>query len=276
MDTASSPRPGGRSPRAVALLLLVLLIPGCWTSKQEGQALRRDVEQLKKELQQATLRSQQERIQLQKIMEKATALLTRNSADVGAQVERIQAKVSKLNGWMDESKVALKELQETFADWKAKVDVKLEGLSGQSAGNKNAPVPEDKDELFKTIEAKFSAGDHQETRRLARHFITRFGDDKRVDKAQLLLGDSYFAEQKFAPAIVEYKKVIEKHKGSPYVADAFYKIGMSFYQLKFCSDAQLFLSQLTKRYRKHSQIKRAQKVLGLIRRYRKNRKFCRP
>jgi len=256
--------------------LSLLGTPGCWTTRQDGQALRRDVEVLKKELSLNIERAQKERVKLQKIMEKATALLTRNSADVGAQVERIQAKVDRLVGWRDETDRALKELNQTFGDWKAKVDVKLEGLSGQSVGNKNPPVPEDKDELFKMARSKLAAGDHQEARRLARHFITRYGTDPRVDAAQLLLGDSYFAEEKFAPAIVEYKKILEKHKNSASVPDALFKVGMAFYQLKFCSDAQLFLSQLTKKHHKYAQIRRARKVLRLIKRYRRNRNLCRP
>lgn len=269
---------GGMRPVMVCLLLGLVSLPatGCWTTKDDGEALKKDVAMLKKELSRNIRRAKEERIKLQSIMEKATALLTRNSADVGAQVERIQSQVNKVSGWMDESKQVVKELQTTFNEWKAKVDVKLEGLSGQAKGNTNAPVPEDKDALFKQAEDKLLAGDHQEARRLTRHFINRFPTDSRVHKAQLMLGDSYFAEQKFAPAIVEYKKIIEQYKKSSSLPDALFKIGMAFYQLKFCSDAQLFLRQLTKKYTKHAQIKRAKKVLGLITRYRKNRNMCRP
>ena len=122
---------------------------------------------------------------------------------------------------------------------------------------------------------KLSAGDHPEARRLLRHFRSSYPKDPRVDQAQLMLGNSWYAEQKFAPAIVEYKKIVEQHKKSKVYPDALYKIGMAFYQLKFCSDAKLFLSQLVKRHRRHQQAKRARKVLKLIRRYRRNRAFCR-
>jgi TolA-binding protein len=122
-------------------------------------------------------------------MEQATVLLTRNSADVGAQVDRLQAKV----------------------------DVKLEKLSGESPQNKEAPVPDNKDELFQQASTKLAAGDHQEARRLLRAFISRFASDPRMDRAQLMLGDSYFSEQKFAPAIVEYKKIVEQYGQSAIV-----------------------------------------------------------
>lgn len=254
----------------------MLLLGGCWTTKEQGQALRKDVDKLKAELAKAQQQSKEERIKLQKVLEQATALLTHNSADVGAQVERMQAKLDRMSGTVEENKVGIKELQDKFKDWVAKMDVKVEGLSGQAAGAKNAPVPEDKDALFTKAKAKYDASDHQEARRLLRHFINRFADDKRVDQAQLMVGESYFAEQKFAPAIVEYKKIIEQHKKSASVPDALFKIGMSFYQLKFCADAALFFRELRKNHKRHPQIKRAKKVLKLIKRYRRNRNVCRP
>jgi TolA-binding protein len=255
------------------LLFSCLFFTGCWTSTTEGDALRRDVTALQTSLNAEIQKAKQDRTKLQKIMEQATALLTRNSADVGAQVERLQAKVDKFSGQMEERQNKLNDLAQKFSDFQAKVDVKLEGLTTQS---KSPPVPEDKDQLFNLAASKLSASDHQEARRLLRHFISRFSSDPRVDQAQLMLGDSYYAEQKFAPAIVEYKVIIEQYKQSAAVPDALAKIGMSFYQLKFCSDAQLFLSQLLKKYKKHPQANTAQKVLKLIQRYRTNQSVCRP
>lgn len=255
------------------LLILVLLFSGCWTSSSEGDALRKDVDTLKKALSEKTEKAEKDRQKLQKIMEQATSLLTRNNADVGAQVERLQTMINKLSGGVDERDNRLKELEQKFANFQAKVDVKLEGLAGNS---KSAPVPESPDELFKQGSQQLRAGKHAEARRLLRHFITRYSTDKRATGAQLMLGDSYFAQQKFAPAIVEYRKIIEQRKSSAATPDALAKIGMAFYQLKFCSEARDFFSQLLKRYRRHAQAPRARKVLKLIKKYKRNRSVCRP
>jgi TolA-binding protein len=265
-----------RMTRHALLALLLVAAGGCWTSRTEGESLRRDVDNLKRELSADISKANQERAKLQRIMEQATALLTRNNADVGVQVERLQAKLDTLSGDMDERQKKVNDIAQKLSEYQAKVDVKLEGLSGESSQNKNPPVPGDKDELFRNAAAKLAAGDHQEARRLLRHFITRYSTDSRMDKAQLLLGDSYYAEQKFAPAIVEYKKIIEQYQQSPMVPDALYKVGMSFYQLKFCADAQLFFSQLLKKHKRHPQAPQATKALQLIRRYKANRSFCRP
>jgi TolA-binding protein len=253
-------------------VLLGAAAPGCFTTKDEGDALRREINELK----QQAAQDRRQREKLKQVIEQATALLTRNSADAGVQVERLQAKVAQLTGMVEERQKKLDDLAQRLAEFQAKVDVKLEGLANQSAQNQNPPTPTDKDELFQQASAKLSAGDQQEARRLLRHFIDRFPKDPRIDKAQLMLGDSYYAEQKFAPAIVEYKKIIEQYRQSAVVPDALAKIGMAFYQLKFCSDAELFFSQLLKKHKKHPQAANASRVLNLIRRYRKNREVCRP
>lgn len=272
----SLPRLLRYNPVILAYGYLIFVCTSCYMSRAEGEGLRKEIVALEAELNTNIQKANQERLRLQKVLEQATLLLTRNSADVGAQVERLQAKVDKLTGAVEEQQTKLNDLSQKFNDFQARVDVKLEGLSRDSAQNTNPPVPENKDELFQQASAKLAAGDHQEARRLLRHFISRYPGESRLDQAQLMLGNSYYTEQKFAPAIVEYKKIVEQYKQSPAVPDALYKIGMSFYQLKFCSDAQLFFSQLLRRYKRYSQASSATRVLKLIQRYKSNRNFCHP
>jgi TolA-binding protein len=257
----------------VLLGLAIVAIGGCFSS-DEGEALQRDVAELKKKLAAESGNAEQARQELQKVLEQATALLTRNSADVGAQVERIQTATAKLQGQIEELNKSIEDLKQKLNQLQAKVDVNTEAT--QAAGNTQAVMP-DKDTLYASGRQKTAAGEHVEGRKLLRQFLNSFGGDPRAATAQRLLGDSYYAEQKFAPAIVEYRKVLEQHKtNGREVAEALYKVGMSFYQLKFCGDAKDFLQQFTSRFRRHKQATAARRVLKLIRRYRNNRQFCRP
>ena len=259
-----------RRPPALFIATLTLATAGCWTSKDQGESLRRDVDQLKQRLHRDIKQSKEEREKLQKVMEQATALLTRNSADVGAQVERMQARADKLDGQVEEQEKKLNDINQQLA----KIDVKLDSLSS-GAQPKQPPIPTDPNALFQLSQQKLAAGEHEEARRLLRHFRSNFPTDARADTAQLMLGESYFAENKFANAIVEYRKIVEQMKKSKVYPDALYKIGMAFYQLKFCADAQIFLNQLVKRHRRYKEAARARKVLTLIKRYKRNPKFCR-
>jgi TolA-binding protein len=247
-----------------------LALSACFSS-DEGEALKRDVEQLKKQLHKESGRAETSRQELQKVMEQATALLTRNNADVGAQVERVQTQAAKMVGDVEELQRSFAELKQKLDQLVAKVEVATETSQGAAAAQ---PQPEDRNEVYRIAQQKLASGDHTEARRLLRLFVTKFADDPRAGVAQRLLGDSYYSEQKFAPAIVEYRKVLETFKSSPAVGDALYKTGMSFYQLKFCGDAESFLKQFTQKFPRHADAQNAKKLLALIKRYKKNKAFC--
>jgi TolA-binding protein len=259
----------------VVPLGVALLLTGCWTSKEQGAALRKDVDALKNRLSNDIAESRKERDKLQKVMEQATALLTRNSADVGAQVDRLQSKIDKLSGQLEEAEKKANDVNQQLAEFKAKVEVKLDSLSS-GAPQHQPPVPQDKEQLYSLAQSRLSAGDHQEARRLLRHFATTYPTDPRADRAELLLGNSYFAENDFAKAIVVYRKIFLKGRKSPVYPDVLYQIGMAYYQMKDCRNAQAFLSELLKRYRRYPKAAQVRKILKLIKRYRKNRQFCTP
>lgn len=240
----------------------------------EGEKLKKELAELKFKLSQSQKDSEESQRKLQKVMERATGMLNRNNADVGAQVERLEATVRKHSGELETTTKTLNDLNKSFSDFRAKVDVKLEQLASGAPSQKQAAVPEDKEKLYAAIRAQVSNGQQAEARRLIRHFVSRFPNDSRIPKILLILGDSYYGEGKFAKAIQEYRTIFERHKKSAEYATALYKIGMSFYQLKFCSDARGFLGELVKKHRRHSKVKSAKKVLKLIKRYRKNRSFC--
>lgn len=260
-------------PLRSLLVVLVFALGACMTNS-EGEALRKDLEALKAQLAKAQLQAEKGRQQLQKVLEKATGMLNRNNADVGAQVERLESNQRKISGTLETNSKTLTDLGKKFSDFQAKVDVKLERLISGAPSQKQAPVPVDKDKLFALAEAQLSAGKSAEGRRLLRHFLSRFASDARAARAYLLVGDTYYKEGQFAKAIQEYRSIFEHHKRSKAYPAALYKIGMSFYQLKFCSDARGFLAELQKRYRRDKNVKNAKKVLKLIRRFRNNRRFC--
>ena len=267
-------RSSGTPGASTLLLALVVALGsaswGCWTTKQEGEALRRDVEDLKARLAKTDERNKRERIKLQKVMEKATALLTRNSADIGAQVERIQNQQLKLTGKQDELAMKVAKLEKLVMELKGKLEAKEKGT-----GAPGEPIPNDPAEIMKKAEARISEGYPAQARTLLKALVKKFPESSLVPKAYRLMGDSYFDQQKYAPAIVMYKKVLEKTPVGPEAAEATFKIGLSFYQLKFCSDADVFLSDFLAKNRKHTYAKRARKLRRLIRRYRKNPAFCR-
>ncbi|MCA9667886.1 MAG: outer membrane protein assembly factor BamD [Myxococcales bacterium] len=264
-------RRASANARLLASVLVVSFALGACFSASEGEALKKQVAVLKKKVATEIGRAEDKRKQLKSVMEKATALLTRNSADVGAQVERIQHNNNKLIGQIQELAKQINDLNGKLEKLKAKVEVNTETTQG-NAQQQKAKTP---DEMFSEGKRLLNAGDHVSARKLLRKFINAMPTDKkRCSQAQRLIGDSYYQQQKFAPAILEYGKIIEQYPKSKHVAHAYYRSGMGFYQLKFCTDAKKFLRPFVRRFRRNSNARAARKVLRLIRRYRRNKNFC--
>lgn len=259
----------------LGLLGAVALGAGCM-SHQDGAALRRDVDRMRGELQQERDESGRAREQLRQVIERATGLLTRNSADLGAQVEAQQQRLAQLSGAVEQLGRELQALQRGVGEVEARINGRPDGAQGAASGSvAAAALPEGADALFALASEKLRAGgDVGAGRQLLRQFIARFPSDGRTVGAQLTLGNSLFAEQKYAAAIAEYRKVVEQHAQSPAVPEALYQIGLSFHQLKFCSDAEGFLTELLKRHRSSLFADKANGLLKLIRRYRSDKRIC--
>src|SRR5215470_11978926 len=240
--------------------LILVLLPACFYSKYEGDVMRKDVDQLKSQvadmqksnvdLTKMTEEAKQQVATLKGILEEATKLTTRNSADFGLQVQKLVQDLAVLTGRVDEIAHALDAQTKDLQAWRAQVEVKLE-TAGKGTPTVTQPsTPTDKDALFAAARDKFQAGDQEEARRLLRQFITQYPSDPRAGQAQLLHGDSYFAQKKYAAAIGEFQKVVDNYPKSPQVEDALYKIGLAFYELHYCTDARTFLAETQKRFPK--------------------------
>ncbi|MBK8481224.1 MAG: outer membrane protein assembly factor BamD [Proteobacteria bacterium] len=280
IDPSSPARRGSGARRLSARLAatcVALLVGGSGClSHQDGAALRRDIDRVQASLQQERDRAGRTREQLRQVIERATGLLTRNSADVGAQVEALQQRLAQLDGSMEQLRKQLDDLQRVFDEIQKRLDSGPKGGAGASAaGEASSPaVPEGADALFALANEKLVAGEATLGRQLLRQFISRFPRDARSAGAQCTLGNGLFAEQKYAAAIQEYRKVVEQYAQSASVAEALYQIGLSFHQLKYCSDAEGFLGELLKHHRASPFAEKANTLLKLIRRYRGDKRIC--
>lgn len=269
--------------RLIVSLIALALTTACY-SKFEGEQMRKDVDNLKNQvadmqksnvdLKQMSDEARQQVATLKGILEEATKLSTRNSADFGLQVQKLQQDLAVLTGRVDEIAHALDAQTKDLQAWRAQVEVKLE-TAGKGTPTVTQPnTPTDKDALFTAARDKFQSGDQEEARRLLRQFITQFPSDPRAAQAQLMHGDSYFAQKKYAAAIGEFQKVVDNYPKTPSVEDALYKIGLAFYELHYCTDARTFLAETQKRFPKTHYAASIHKTLADITKNAKNRKVC--
>ena len=239
---------------AVALFGL-LAPPGCVTTS-EGDKMRSDVNALRVRLDEIDKRDREYKeqvVRLRKVLDEATALLTRNSADVGAKAAKSEQDIQAIQGRIEElaHNVELENRQgvEARTQFEARLAA-LEQTQTKIVDRVAPEMPNDKDQLWAQAGQRLASGQRDDGRRFYRVFIQRFPQDPRASQAHLAIGMSFVQESKYPNAAAEFQKVLQDYPSSPDVPEAMWQLSLSFVQLRFCGDAKALLSDLVKRYPK--------------------------
>ena len=266
--------------RAIAIGSIALLSCTFFT-KDEGQELKKQVEEMrtqsqKHEERQAELAKQldAELRRMRQVVDDATKVITRNSADVGLTVQNLQQQLAQLTGRLDDLQHVQDTISKQFQDYRASSDTKLEQLNNTVNVSKSAPMPDTPDALYSEGEKRLAAQQWAEARRLYEAFVNRYPQDARAARAQFSIGEAYLGEKRYANAIGAYTKVVDNFSKSDVVPDAMFKNGVAFYALKYCSDAKVYFQELLKRYPKTQWKKDATEELKKLLRDAKNRAVC--
>jgi TolA-binding protein len=275
--TAGSTSPGAEGRRAGARVLALALALGALAAPQagcvssgEGEKMQADIKDLRARLDEIDKRDKEYKeqvVRLRKVLDEATSLLTRNSADVGAKVAKSEQDIAAIQGRLDEMSHAEEIQSRSLADENGRLETRLATLEQTESKivDKVAPtMPDDKDQLWVQAGQRLGSGQRDEGRRFYRVFAQRFPADPRAPQAYLAIGMSFVQEKKFANAVAEFNTVIEKFGSSPEVPEAMWQLARSFVELHFCSDARSLLGDLTKRYPKSARAADAKAELRSI------------
>ena len=230
----------------------LLLVGGCMTSSAGNElrlALEKRISDLRVESEERDKSLEAKLEELAQGLERARALLTRDSADVGAQVQVQQQKMAEIEGKIDEMTHNLTDLIEQTARARAELDDKLGKLSKPTGELTLEPgqVPGDKTAHFSAAYDAYKAGEHDKARALFKEYVTRYPTDTKTGDAQYWIGATYLVQNKPATALGEYCKVIALYPKSPAVDTALYGMADAFYRLHACTDAKGALEALGKR-----------------------------
>jgi TolA-binding protein len=229
--------------------------PSCVTTS-EGDKMRADINSLRVRLDEIDKRDKEYKeqvVRLHKVLDEATALLTRNSADVGAKAAKSEQDIAVLQGRMEELAHAVELATRQDAESRSQLESRLAALeqTQNKIVDRVAPeMPTDKDQLWTQAGQRLASGQRDDGRRFYRVFIQRFPQDPRAPQAYLSIGMSFVQESKYANAAAEFQKVLNVYPSSPEVPEAMWQLSLSFVQLHFCTDARALLSDLVKRYPK--------------------------
>ncbi|MET0343888.1 MAG: tetratricopeptide repeat protein [Polyangiales bacterium] len=259
----------GASPSLWTGACLLLSLSGCFGMTSEGRRMRHQVDDSATRLQKleiaqnaqleqlkgAEARAQQKVSELEGVIERATSVVQRNSADVTVQVSELQSKVAALEGKLAELQYAIDELKKGGAvpASTAPVGATPAGAGAAPTGASTPTTPEapradaapaDKKEHYAAAYRAYTQRDFTKARTLFRSYIEKYGTDEQADNAQYWLGASYLIENRPATALAELKKVIQNFRGSDAIDESLLDMAEAFYRLRACSDSRNALDTL--------------------------------
>jgi tol-pal system protein YbgF len=213
-------------------------------------------------------------------------------AESRAELERIKADVAQLQGRIEESQYALnKRLTETDDQGRlARLENDLtrslyrvqaieaylnlevaEPPAGASAQVPAGPVPTagggaqppqggmppappaSPDELYAAAKRDFDRGALEGARSGFERLLSLHPKSKLAGNAQFWLGETYYREQWYEKAILEYQKVIENYPDSNKIEACLLKQGLAFFNLGDKANARLILKELIRKYPKSNE-----------------------
>ncbi len=243
--------------------LAAATLSGCflWTSRGEGDELKtaqdRDRTRVanleesirgeRDKLQTDSARMQEKMAELEGVLERATQVVTRNSADLSVEVTQLRTQIGALQGEIAELRNQNEQLTKTAAAQRTEIEERIDRVArraGVDVALSASDIPADKAQHFAAAERAFQSADHSKARALFREFVVRYGQDDQADNAAYMVGKCYLAEGRPATALTEFRKVITEYASGDAVDDALMDMAEAFYRLRACTDARGSLDAL--------------------------------
>lgn len=247
---------GSRVSQAAVLALCSASLTGCflWTTRGEGNELReeaeerdRRVETLEKGMRADREELQQKLAQLEEVLQQATKVVTRNSADLGLEVERLRAQLSTLEGQIAEVRNRAEATHRDFATSRSELERRITIIArkaGVDVTLSDSEIPADRGQHYNAGQSAFDAGQWSLARSLFREYVSRYPQDERADDAQYRVGAAFLREDQSASALGAFRKVITDYPQSDSVDEALFDMADAFYRLHACTDARTALEAL--------------------------------
>lgn len=263
---------------SAAMALAALTLGGCFwaTTKSEGQALRKDVTSLQDKISTKERALDEQVEQLKKVLDDATKLLKRNSADLGLEIEQLRTDVRNANGLVTGVTTQITDLRAAFDAYKKQSDAKLDSLEQRLAQLESGkPSPSSgPDELWKLGSAAFEAGKYNDASDIFRRLTQSFPTHDRADDALYFRGQAYTNLKDWEKAIGAYQQLVDKYPDGSFTDDGLYFAALAAQQLKQCTEARTYLGIIKSKYPKSNVAKQATELDAVLKKDAKTKAKC--
>ncbi len=276
-----------RTAKATLLAALSIGLSGCflWTTRTQGVELEEtteDHEQRLSSLEEGITRERQELTdevnraksqvaRLEEVLQKATKVVTRNSADLGLEVEHLREQIGVLEGEIATLRQEIAARDQAIASQRQELDNQIEKLArraGVDVQLDESEIPSDKDEHYAAGYRAYQQNEFGLSRALFRAYVTRYPRDDQADNALYWIGKSYLRQERPANAIQEFRKIISDYPREDAVDETLWDMGNAFFALNQCDEARDVLNTLIRNFRRSTFVARARTKLREIARAR--------
>lgn len=260
------------------LLSILPLLSGCFwfTTKGEGEKLRKDVTTVQSRLETKEKTLDEQIAQLQKVLDDATKVLKRNSADLGADVDGLRKDIQTVNGLIAAMANQFGEIKSSLDAYKKANDARLDQLE-QRLGQLESGKPSTNsspDDLWKLGSQAFEATRYNDAVEIFKRLHTSFPTHDRADDAIYFKGQSYTNLKEWEKAIGAYQQLNEKFPDGALTDDGLYFAALAAQQLKQCGEARAYLSIITTKHPKSNVLNQAKTLDGKLKADAKNKAKC--
>jgi TolA-binding protein len=246
------------------LLLTCALAPllgGCFwaTTKSEGDALRRDVKAIDGRLATKEQALDGQIGELKKVIEDATKILKRNSADLGADVDQLRNDLRTANGLTTAVNQSINDLKTAYEINRKETNQRLDGLEQRLAQVESGKpsAQSSPDDLWKLGTAAFEASRFNDAIEIYKRLVQTFPTHERADDAQYFRGQAYTNMKQWDEAIAAYQRLYEKYPDSSLADDGLYFAALAAQNLKNCAEARTYVGLIKQKFPKSNVLKQS-------------------
>jgi len=237
-----------------------------YDSKMSGQ--RGDVEKLQARFD-----------QYEKNYTETTRAIRENQANLNADLGTVRDEVRTLRGQMEEMKKGFtamgrsQTMNDRLDDLASRIG-RIEDSMGSgkkepngqrseaTGGEPSAEVKTDPKTAYDACYKLFKNGQYAKARGEFQKFLKQHPNTTYSDNALFWIGETWYIEEKYEKAIVEYEKVIKGFPAGDKVPDALLKQGMSFQKLGDKASAKIVYQQIINKYPQTNQARAARAKLS--------------
>ena len=198
------------------------------------------------------------------------------SADIQATIDSTKTEMQALNGKIDDMNVSLKKPAEDLTRYREDADKRIVALEDRivrlqatldeftkkvtdlSLPKAVAPTPDSA--YLKGMDA-FKAGDMPAAREIFTKFLEEYPQHDLAANAQYWIGETYYSEKNYEPAILAFQEVIKNYPQKDKVPAAMLKQAMAFKAINDVKSAKYVLKKLGEGFPKSDEAARAKELL---------------